>query len=161
MAVRLVELHRVLKQTGSLYLHCDPTASHYLKLLLDAVFDARNFRNEVIWERATAKNDPKRYGRTHDVLLFYSRSAVFTWNPIFQPLGRDFGDLPPQLSKNLHVRRTRDRTPLPSERPHREQAGRRHRLRMEGHSTGVGNGPESRRYSPIVLMTCGAQYRRP
>ena len=57
MAVRLVELHRVLKPTGSLYLHCDPTASHYLKMLLDAVFGARNFRNEIIWKRTAAHND--------------------------------------------------------------------------------------------------------
>jgi len=59
MAVRMLELHRVLKPTGSLYLHCDPTASHYLKILLDAVFGARNFRNEIIWQRATAKGDAK------------------------------------------------------------------------------------------------------
>src|SRR6266702_2166975 len=57
MAVRLIELHRVLKPTGSLYLHCDPTASHYLKLLLDAIFDARNFVNELSWKRTTAKAD--------------------------------------------------------------------------------------------------------
>ncbi len=57
MAVRLVELHRVLKPTGSLYLHCDPTASHYLKVLLDAIFGARNFRNEIVWKRSDAHND--------------------------------------------------------------------------------------------------------
>lgn len=60
MANRLLELHRVLKPTGSLYLHCDPTASHYLKIVLDGVFGKENFRNEIIWKRANAHNDPKR-----------------------------------------------------------------------------------------------------
>ncbi len=77
MAVRLIELHRVLKKTGSLYLHCDPTASHYLKILLDAVFDKHGFINEIIWKRTTAHNDSKQgsthFGRVHDVILFYSR----------------------------------------------------------------------------------------
>lgn len=90
MAVRLVELHRVLKRTGSLYLHCDPTASHYLKLILDGVFKPENFRNEVIWKRSDAHNDTtqggKRYGRIHDVLLFYTKSAEWVWNPIFTSL---------------------------------------------------------------------------
>lgn len=71
MAPRLVELHRVLKDTGSLYLHCDPTASHYLKILLDAVFGPKGFRNEIVWKRTSAHNDAKRFGRIHDVLLYY------------------------------------------------------------------------------------------
>jgi len=87
MAPRLVELHRVLKPTGSLYLHCDPTMSHYLKVLLDAIFDARNFRNEIVWKRTTAHSDTKQglaqYGRIHDVLLLYSKGKTWTWNPIF------------------------------------------------------------------------------
>jgi len=83
MSVRLTELHRVLKQTGSLYLHCDPTASHYLKLVLDQIFGPTNFRNEIIWKRTTAHNDPKRFGRIHDILLFYSKSNKPTWNPVF------------------------------------------------------------------------------
>lgn len=81
MAPRLVELHRVLKDTGSLYLHCDPTASHYLKILLDAVFGPKGFRNEIVWKRTSAHNDAKRFGRIHDVLLYYvkdSRKAPFT-----------------------------------------------------------------------------------
>jgi site-specific DNA-methyltransferase (adenine-specific) len=57
MAARLIELHRVLKPTGSLYLHCDPTASHYLKIILDTIFGAKNFRNEIIWKRTSAHND--------------------------------------------------------------------------------------------------------
>jgi site-specific DNA-methyltransferase (adenine-specific) len=75
MAARLVELHRVLKPTGSLYLHCDPTASHYLKMVLDTVFGPENFVNEVVWQRTATKGDVRRkYGAVHDVMLFYSRS---------------------------------------------------------------------------------------
>ncbi|MBI5651879.1 MAG: restriction endonuclease [Chloroflexi bacterium] len=85
MAARLVELHRVLKSSGSLYLHCDPTASHYLKILLDAIFDGTNFRNEIIWQRTSAHNDPKRYGRVHDVLLFYSKTDQYIWNEQHDP----------------------------------------------------------------------------
>jgi DNA modification methylase len=84
MAVRLLELHRVLKPTGSLYLHCDPTASHYLKLLLDAIFGKINFKNEIIWKRTSSHHNPRRWGPVHDTLLFYSRSDIYTWNKIFQ-----------------------------------------------------------------------------
>ena len=73
MAVRLVELHRVLKPTGSLYLHCDPTASHYIKLLLDAIFNHKNFLNEIIWERFNFHSDAKRWGRLHDVIFCYAK----------------------------------------------------------------------------------------
>ncbi len=80
MAPRLVELHRVLKPTGSIYLHCDPTASHYLKLVMDSIFGPTNFRNEIIWRRSQPKAHVSiRYSRAHDVILFYakSESAVF------------------------------------------------------------------------------------
>lgn len=80
MAVRLVELHRVLKPTGSLYLHCDPTASHYLKLVLDAVFGAENFRNEITWKRTTTHSDSKTWSRVSDIILFYTKALEFTWN---------------------------------------------------------------------------------
>ncbi len=80
MAPRLVELHRVLKVTGSIYLHCDPTASHYLKMLMDAVFGPQHFRNEVVWERTTGRKSGRQYGRVHDTLLFFSRSEGSTWN---------------------------------------------------------------------------------
>ena len=73
MAPRLVELRRVLKLTGSIYLHCDPTASHYLKILLDTIFGHNNFQNEVIWERFNFHADAGRWGRLHDVLLFYTK----------------------------------------------------------------------------------------
>ena len=90
MAIRLVELHRVLKLTGSIYLHCDPTASHYLKMLMDAIFGPLNFRNEIVWKRSDAHSDAKQgakhYGRIHDVLLFYSSSHEPLFNPIYRPL---------------------------------------------------------------------------
>ena len=85
MAPRMVELRRVLKPTGSLYLHCDPTMSHYLKILLDAIFKPENFQNEISWQRSGAKNDPVRYGRSHDVILFYSAGKKFTWNEQYTP----------------------------------------------------------------------------
>ena len=87
MAVRLVEMHRVLKMTGSLYLHCDPTASHYLKVLLDQIFGVANFRTEIIWKRSSAHSDAKQgrtqHGRIHDVILFYTKSDKWTWNQLF------------------------------------------------------------------------------
>lgn len=82
MTVRLVELHRVLKPTGSLWLHCDPTASHYLKVVLDAVFGPKQFLNEVVWKRSYGHGDSRRsIGRSHDVLLLYTRSDKYTLNP--------------------------------------------------------------------------------
>jgi len=90
MAARLVELHRVLKPTGSLYLHCDPTASHYLKIVLDTIFGPQNFVNEISWKRSDAHSDAKQgakhYGRVHDILLFYSKGSDMTFNPIYLPL---------------------------------------------------------------------------
>lgn len=91
MAPRLVELHRVLKPTGSLYLHCDPTASHYLKVLLDIVFGLANFRNEIIWKRSDAKGDAsgqgaRHFGRVNDTLLFFAKSPSATFNPQFVPM---------------------------------------------------------------------------
>lgn len=94
MAIRLKELHRVLKPTGSLYLHCDPTASHYLKLLLDAVFGVRNFRTEIIWKRTSAHSDTKQgrkqHGRIHDVIFFYTKGEEWTWNPMYHPYDREY-----------------------------------------------------------------------
>ena len=80
MANRLLELHRVLKPTGSLYLHCDPTASHYLKIVLDGVFGKENFESEIIWKRYGSHNDAKTYGAVHDTILFYPKSKDFTFN---------------------------------------------------------------------------------
>src|SRR5205823_3576076 len=87
MAPRLVQLQRILKSTGSLYLHCDPTASHYLRMLLDGIFGARNFRTEIIWKRSSAHSDAaqgrKQHGRIHDTLFFYTKSNEWTWNHLF------------------------------------------------------------------------------
>ena len=85
MAPRLAESHRVLRHDGSLYVHCDPTASHYLKLLLDHIFGPDNFRNQIIWKRTHAHSSSRRYGPVHDTLLFYSKSQEYTWNPVFSP----------------------------------------------------------------------------
>ena len=87
MAVRLIELHRVLKSTGSLYLHCDPTASHYLKMVLDAVFGPENFMSEVVWKRTGTHSSAKRWGPVHDVLLFYAKSlGSHVWNRPYVPM---------------------------------------------------------------------------
>jgi site-specific DNA-methyltransferase (adenine-specific) len=85
MAVRLVELHRVLKPTGSIYLHCDPTASHYLKLLMDAVFGKEFYRNEVAWQRTSSHNDPQRFGRIADRVLYYTKGKNRTFNVLYTP----------------------------------------------------------------------------
>lgn len=82
MTPRLLEMHRVLKSTGALYLHCDPTASHFLKILLDAIFGATNFRNEIIWQRTTAKGlMTRKLPTNHDVILSYQKGDGSTWNP--------------------------------------------------------------------------------
>lgn len=83
ITIRLVELHRVLKNTGSLYLHCDPTASHYLKIILDTIFGPRNFRNEIVWQRTSAHNDPNRYGANIDIILYYTKGTTWTWNQLY------------------------------------------------------------------------------
>ena len=80
MSVRLIELHRVLKPTGSIYLHCDDTAVHYLKGVMDALFGAQNYVNNIVWKRATSHNDPKRFGRILDHLLFYAKGTNPKWN---------------------------------------------------------------------------------
>jgi len=90
MAARLVELHRVLKPTGSLYLHCDPTASHYLKVVLDTIFGVENFKSEIPWKRTSAHSDSKTLGNAHDILLFYSKSDDFVWNKQYQPYSEDY-----------------------------------------------------------------------
>jgi adenine specific DNA methylase Mod len=96
MGTRLLELRRVLKSTGSLYLHCDPTASHYLKILLDGVFGKENFRNEIIWKRTTAHGDAKQgasqFGRIHDTIFFYVKSNSATWNSLYTPYEQEYMD---------------------------------------------------------------------
>ncbi len=87
---RVSLIHELLAETGSFYLHCAPNVSHPLKLICDEIFGQENFRNEISWKRATGKNDPRRYGRTHEVLLFYTRSDSFTWNVQHGPFEDDY-----------------------------------------------------------------------
>jgi len=84
MTARLVELHRILKLTGSLYLHCDPTASHYLKILLDSIFGINLFRAEITWKRYGSHNDAKGYGAVHDTIFYYSKGRQVTFNKQYQ-----------------------------------------------------------------------------
>jgi len=94
MAIRLVELHRVLKPTGTIYLHCDPTASHYLKLVMDGLFGPHRFRNEIIWRRTpfsgSSKARSQQLPRSHDVILFYSRSDSWRWNTPSKPYSPEY-----------------------------------------------------------------------
>jgi site-specific DNA-methyltransferase (adenine-specific) len=85
MAQRLVELRRVLRKTGSIYLHCDPTASAHLRLLMDAIFGTENFHSEIVWKRTSSHNSAKRWAPVHDVILFYTRTEEYTWNRVYQP----------------------------------------------------------------------------
>ncbi len=85
MAIRIIEMHRVLKPTGGMYLHCDTTASHYLKLTMDAILGVANFKNEIVWKRSSAHSDAKACGRTHDIILAYAKDgSTFTWNKQYQ-----------------------------------------------------------------------------
>ena len=96
MAPRLQELRRVLKPTGSIYLHCDPTASHYLKLLMDAVFGPDRFGTEIVWKRSSAHSDTKQgrklHGHIHDIILFYTRNGEWIWNPQYTPYDPEYVD---------------------------------------------------------------------
>jgi DNA modification methylase len=92
MAPRLVEMHRLLKPSGSLYLHCDPTASHYLKVLLDIICGPEQFRNEVVWKRTSAHSSARKWGPVHDIILFYSRTKDYVWNPVFAPYTQEYLD---------------------------------------------------------------------
>jgi len=118
MAVRLIELHRVLKPTGSLYLHCDPTASHYLKLLLDGVFGAR-MRGELIWKRSSAHNDgkqgSKQPGRIHDCIFFYTKTESWVWNPIYTVYDAEY--LAAEYKRQNHEQRWYKETDLTAAKP--------------------------------------------
>jgi len=102
MKVRVEQIHRLLKPTGSFYLHCDWHASHYLKVMCDEIFGISNFRNEIIWRRTTSHGDwkqgAKHYGRVHDTILFYSKSDDFIWNTQFIP----FSDEQKRKQYNKH-----------------------------------------------------------
>ena len=96
MAPRLAELHRVLKPDGSIYLHCDPTASHFLLLLLDAAFGAVNFKTQIVWKRTSAHSDTRQgrrqHGRIQDNILFTTKSDEWTWNPVYSPYDQEYID---------------------------------------------------------------------
>jgi DNA modification methylase len=83
MVQRLLHMKKLLAPTGSIYLHCDPTASHYIKVMMDGIFGHENFQNEIIWKRTSAHSSAKRYGPVHDTILFYTVGPRFTWNPIY------------------------------------------------------------------------------
>jgi len=94
MAARLIEVHRILKADGSLYLHCDPTASHYLKIVLDAIFGPQRYRSEISWRRTSSHNDAKQgrkqYGNVRDIILFYTISDEWCWNQQYVPYDPDY-----------------------------------------------------------------------
>jgi site-specific DNA-methyltransferase (adenine-specific) len=90
MTARLIELHRVLKPTGSIYLHCDPTASHYLKIVMDTIFGVENFRNEIIWQRTNVHSDSKTWSAVSDTILYFTKSSIFTWNPVYLPHSEEY-----------------------------------------------------------------------
>ncbi len=116
MAVRMLELHRVLKPTGSLYLHCDPTASHYLKILLDAVFGAKNYRSEIIWKRTSAHNDAKnQYPDVTDTIFFYSKTLNYVFNRQFGTYDEGYVERNyKRIDSNGRIYRTSDlRSPQP------------------------------------------------
>ena len=92
MAVRLLEMRRLLKPTGSVYLHCDDTATHYLKLLMDAVFGAGQFRNSIVWKRFNFHSDARRFGRVSDALLFYSKTDAYRFNRPRVPFSKAYVD---------------------------------------------------------------------
>ena len=89
MVERMLEVRRILKPTGSAYLHCDHEANSYLRQMMDAVFGSSNFRNEIVWRRTSSHNSAKSWGPIHDTILFYSKSAGYTWNRVFQPYSEE------------------------------------------------------------------------
>ena len=117
MAPRLVELRRVLRTTGSIYLHCDPTASHYLKMLMDSIFDPRNFQAEITWQRTGTHSDAKRWSPVADTLLHYAKSSASVWNPVHLPHSDEYLESKYRYVDN-HGRRYRlDNMTSPKPRP--------------------------------------------
>ena len=116
MSLRLIELHRILKPTGSIYLHCDPTASHYLKMVMDAIFKLKHFRNEIVWQRASGRSkgsqfSKKTLGRDTDNIFHYTKTNDFINNPVYQDLSAaDMKKKFPHIDEN--GRRYNTGTPL-------------------------------------------------
>jgi site-specific DNA-methyltransferase (adenine-specific) len=94
MTERIAECRRILKKTGSIYVHCDPHSSHYLKVIADRIFGRNNFRNEIIWKRQSSHNDGKQgskvFGKIHDVILFYSRTSDPKWRTQYKPYSEEY-----------------------------------------------------------------------
>lgn len=90
MVQRLLHMKSILRPTGSIYLHCDPTASHYIKVMMDGIFGHENFRNEIIWKRTSAHSGARRFGPVHDVILFYTASNKYTWNTLYRPYDESY-----------------------------------------------------------------------
>ena len=89
---RLLHMKTILRLTGSIYLHCDPTASHYIKIMMDGIFGHKNFRNEIIWQRTHAHGGATRWGDIHDTILFYTASDKYTWNRVLQAHDQSYLD---------------------------------------------------------------------
>lgn len=92
MVQRLLYMKSLLRPTGSIYLHCDPSASHYIKVMMDAIFGHSNFRSEIIWKRTGSHGGSRRWGPVHDTILFYTKSDHYTWNKIYQPYEKGYLD---------------------------------------------------------------------
>lgn len=92
MVQRLLHMKSILRPTGSIYLHCDPTASHYIKVMMDGIFGHNNFRNEIVWKRTGSHGGSKRWGPVHDTILFYTASDTYTWNRVFQDYDKSYLD---------------------------------------------------------------------
>jgi len=117
MAPRLVELRRVLKRTGSLYLHCDPTASHYLKLLLDATFRPERFLAEITWKRSGTHSDAKRWSPVADIILHYAKGDSPTWNPVYEPHATEYVESKYRFEESNGRRFMLDNMTSPKPRP--------------------------------------------
>ena len=92
MVQRLLHMKSILRPTGSIYLHCDPTASHYIKVMMDGIFGHNNFRNEIVWKRTGSHGGSRRWGPVHDTILFYTKSDNYTWNRVFQDYDQKYLD---------------------------------------------------------------------
>jgi len=135
MTPRLIELHRVMRETSSLYLHCDPTSSHYLKLLLDSIFGASNFLNEITWERFNFHSDARRWGRIHDVMLVYAKNVG---RHRFRPIRKGYD---PEYIRT-HFKRDKD--------------GRLYRL---DNALAEGQGPARRFFGEFIQPRKGTHWR--
>jgi DNA modification methylase len=92
MVERLLHMKVLLRPTGSIYLHCDPTASHYIKVMMDGIFGHKNFRSEVIWKRSSSHNRAKRWGPVHDTIFHYTKTEQYTWNRVLEKYSQEYLD---------------------------------------------------------------------